>query len=75
MNLCTQCLTRPPIWKLEDHLLCVDCHLKFMQAQRIQFEQNARRLNFLADHMDSTIGLPGFSPKTRCLNQSFIRVP
>jgi hypothetical protein len=34
-----------------------------MQAQQIQFEQNARFLNFLAEHMDSSVGLPGFSPR------------
>jgi hypothetical protein len=63
MNLCTQCRARPAIWRLEDHLLCVDCHLKFMQAQQIQFEQQARMINFLSDHMESMVGLPGISPR------------
>lgn len=63
MALCTQCGTRPPIWRLENHLLCLDCYSKLMQAQAIQFEQNARLINFCVDHMESVVGLPGLSPR------------
>jgi len=46
-----------------NHLLCIDCHLKFQQALAIQNEQLSSTLNWLTDQMESRIGLSGVLPR------------
>jgi hypothetical protein len=56
-RLCSQCGSKSPIVQVALHLLCVDCHLKFQQAQRIAQDELARTLNWLAAVAESQVGL------------------
>jgi hypothetical protein len=63
-RVCTQCGRRPPIYNIENtHLLCLDCYERLQQVEQAKLEQNFRFMNYLGELMDSSIGMPGFSPR------------
>ena len=62
MSNCSQC-GKPAIVTVGDHPLCVDCNLKFQQAEEINNTFLERRANYLSDQIEATVGLPGILPR------------
>lgn len=62
MAKCSQC-GKPAIISIDGVPLCVDCNLKFEQAQQIEFIRNATILNNLSAEMEVATGLPGLCPR------------
>ena len=54
---CSQCNT-PAVWDIKGTYLCVNCYLKFQEANYLQYIQLASTCNELLDHMDDIAGLP-----------------
>src|SRR5713101_3585461 len=53
---CIQC-GKPAIVKYDFGLLCVDCNLKFQQANDIAVGRLERQINFLMDEMEMVAGV------------------
>jgi hypothetical protein len=62
MAQCSQC-GKPAIISIGGNPLCVDCNLKFEQAQQIEFIRNATVLNNLSAEMEVATGIPGLCPR------------
>lgn len=62
MAACTQC-GKSAIVSVNNNPLCVDCHLKFQQAIRIQNDSLIQTLNYLTDMAEASIGLYGILPR------------
>jgi len=62
MAKCSQC-EKPAIYKVGENYLCLDCNLKFEQAQQLQYLRNVSTLNFLLGQMESITGIPGTFPR------------
>ena len=43
--------------------LCLDCNLKFQQAQDMQMRRHAEYMNFLAGQIEMSLGMHGFIPR------------
>ena len=58
---CSQC-GRPAVVRIGGKegtiFLCIDCNLKFEQAQAMEFDRNARLFNMVSDQMDAMAGVP-----------------
>ena len=54
---CSQCDTSA-VWNIKGTYLCVNCYLKFQEANYLQYIQLASTYNELLDHMDGIAGLP-----------------
>jgi len=60
---CSQC-GKPAAIQYEGKLfLCVDCNLKFQQAEQIAHDRNIQTLNHLYDQMEMTTGVYGVLPR------------
>lgn len=62
MAKCSQC-GKPAMYKMGENYLCLDCNLKFEQAQQLQYLRNVSTLNFLLAQMESITGIPGTFPR------------
>lgn len=60
---CSQCGHTGFVRYTNNQVLCVECHLKFQQAQQLAHERNAQILNHRADQMDATAGVSGVVPR------------
>ena len=56
MPQCGQC-GKPAIVKVGDVPLCVDCNLKYEQAQEMEIQRHRTELDYLADYMESVTGV------------------
>lgn len=54
--------------------LCLDCNLKYEQAQQLEFDRNAQLLNMLGRQIDIATGIPGLGPRMPIPNQQFFHV-
>jgi hypothetical protein len=58
---CSQC-GRPAVVRISEKegtiYLCLDCNLKFEQAQSLEFDRLARQYNLVADEADMMLGMP-----------------
>ena len=61
---CQQC-GKVAVWSYDDGKinLCLDCNLKFQQAADMMNRRNAEMINYLAEQMEATVGLPGIIPR------------
>jgi hypothetical protein len=61
---CYQC-NNPAMYQVgeQDIPLCLDCYFKFSQIQQQQVENNERMMNYLADEIAYSIGMPPMGPK------------
>lgn len=61
---CSQC-GKPAVVRLggKGHPLCVDCNLKFEQAQSLEFDRLARQYNLAVGQIEATVGFPGTLPR------------
>lgn len=61
---CYQCDT-PAMYQVgeQNTPLCLDCYFKFSQIQQQQMENKERMMNYLADEMAFTVGLPPMGPR------------
>lgn len=55
---CGQC-GKPAVQQIGDVPLCVECLLKYQQAEQIKFNRLASRMNYLLGSMEDAVGLPG----------------
>jgi hypothetical protein len=62
MAECSQC-GKTAIMDYDGVKLCVDCNLKFVQAEDIKQQQNMRILNHLADSIEAQTGVYGVVPR------------
>ena len=62
MAQCGQC-GKPAIFQVGDVPLCVDCNLKFEQAQEMYIQRERAELDHLADYMESVTGVAGVIPR------------
>ena len=46
-----------------DLFLCLDCNLKYEQAQSLEFDRTTRHMNFLLAQAEATMGLQGILPR------------
>jgi hypothetical protein len=60
---CSQCGNAEAIYKMGEHLLCLNCTQKIKQMNHMDLVANMQMVNFLSGHMDSMVGLCGISPK------------
>jgi len=66
MEKCSQC-GKPAIVRVGANYLCVDCNLKFEQAQLLEHYRDVTMLNFLTAQAESVIGIPGVLPRYEVL--------
>ncbi len=59
---CSQC-GKPAVVTVGEHPLCVDCNFKLQQSVNLRNERLERQMNFLTDHVEATVGLPGILPR------------
>jgi len=55
--VCSQC-GKPAIVQYGDIWLCVDCNLKFQQAEQIRYSRSISRQNYLAYQIELAASLP-----------------
>jgi len=54
--------------------LCVDCNLKYEQAQTLEFERLALQQNYLIDQMEAMVGVPGANARYELPKRPVYRV-
>lgn len=61
---CQQC-SKPAMITYEDGkiALCLDCNLKFQQAQEMIIKRSAEMINYLTGQIESSFGFPGMFPR------------
>ena len=59
---CSQC-GKPAIGLIGDHPVCVDCYLKFQQANQMYEANIFSYMNFLISQMEASVGLYGVTPR------------
>lgn len=68
MEKCQQC-GRPATIRIANDqgelYLCIDCNLKLVQAEAIEFHQTAQQFNLVANAFEAAAGLPGLVPRMR----------
>jgi hypothetical protein len=62
MATCSQC-GKPAVVTVGGNALCVDCNLKFAQAQEIRDRALKQQANFIIDQMEARTGLYGVTPR------------
>lgn len=76
--VCQHC-GKPALFKIADSDgtsfgLCLDCNLKYEQAQALEFDRLAQMQNFLADQTAIASGIPGLSAKIPIPRRQIIQV-
>lgn len=63
---CNQCGKPAVVYYEQDGSrlgLCLDCNLKFQQANEIQWRRLAEHMNYLASEIEMSLGMSGFMPR------------
>jgi len=60
---CCQCGKTPAIYQIAGNPLCLDCAYKVEQINHMKQQQYIQEMNYLTDHMESVVGLPGVLPR------------